>query len=181
MPAASMPLNGTPPQTAPKTDAGPGTSLLKVFLIAIGIFQAHNALFHLLMLAMSLQDATPPQLSWVTVGVILVDPFVVVAALFFAAKNRFRHAIMAVATLGLLDWLNYMPSFTKQGLDIGTSVAALFGMFYLFVLPILCIAGFVLAARNLRLWIAAVLATAPTIMLALGIAMFAAGVAIYGF
>ena len=50
---------------------------------------------------------------------IAVHPLLALAALAFATIGRLRYAIMALGALVLMNWLNYMPSVVRHGLDFG--------------------------------------------------------------
>ena len=46
-------------------------------------------------------------------------PVLALAALALATVGRLRYAIMALGALMLMNWLNYMPSVVRHGLDFG--------------------------------------------------------------
>ena len=46
-------------------------------------------------------------------------PVLALAALALATVGRLRYAIMALGALVLMNWLNFMPSVVRHGLDFG--------------------------------------------------------------
>jgi hypothetical protein len=173
MQTASMPLDGNPIPT------NTSPNMLKLFLVIIAVIETLNPLMQLSMLSVTLFGETTSGASgWTGAMLAAVGSFVAVAALVFAVKGRLRHAIVAVAAIGLMDWLNDLPSNTA--LDYSASFNSLSVLFHIFVLPVFCIAGIVFAIRNVRLGWAAVMAAMPLIVDILLVVMFGIRIAMYG-
>ena len=178
MQAASVPVDSDPAQA----DAPSRPNVLKVFLLVVAVVELLGSLIAVPILFGDISDIPGPGLGgWTITAVIAINPFVAIAALVFALTDRLRHAIMAIAALGLLDWLNYLPSFVEHGLSFDASFGSLITLNQFFVLPALCIAGIVFAVRNQRPVLAAVLASVPLLVNILGVIAFGIGAAIYGF
>jgi hypothetical protein len=50
---------------------------------------------------------------------VVSHPLLALAALTLATIGRLRYAVMALGALVLMNWLNYMPSVVRHGLDFG--------------------------------------------------------------
>lgn len=178
MQAAAMPLEADPPHS----EVPVRHRVLQIFLLMLAICQTYAAVRDVPILLGDLSKIPGPGLGgWTISAVIAVSPFVAFAALVFALTGRIRHAIVVVATLGLLNWLNYLPSIVQEGLEFDTSLTSIHWLVQTFVLPVLCIAGIVLAVRNVRLVAAALMAAASALLSGIGILAFTVSVAIYGF
>lgn len=113
---------------------------------------------------------------------IALKPFAAIAALFFAATGRIRHALIAMAIIILLTWLSYLPSVAIHGLDFeGSAAVVLHMLFQIMLAPFLAAQVGALALIDRRIAFATALAVLPTLISILGVAAFAIGVAIYGF
>jgi hypothetical protein len=109
-------------------------------------------------------------------------PAIASAALLFAIRNKPTHAIVALATLMLVNWLSDLPSIAIHGMELtGSGSYTLVIAAQRLLYPLLAVAAMALALRNERLVTAAALTAIPTIVNWLGVAIFAVGVAIYGF
>lgn len=115
---------------------------------------------------------------WITTAVIAISPFAAIAALAFALTGRLRFSIIAIATLSLLDWSRSLPKIVSHGLEF---YPAPYDVVQFYVLPALCIAAIVLAARNTRLVAASLMATTPSVLNGLFWLAFYIMVSIYGF
>jgi hypothetical protein len=111
---------------------------------------------------------------------IATHPVLALAALLFAAIGRVRYAIMALGAVVIMTWLNYMPSVMLWGLEF-SGIGAFETPAQVMVFPLLAASAIVLAVRNQRLKLAAVLVSLPTIFNLFGLIAFAIGVAIHGF
>jgi len=177
MQAAAMPLESDPvrPSAAPQPR-------LQIFLLVVAVVQVLGSMLAVPILFGDISEIPGPGLGgWTITAVIVANPFVAIAALVFALTGRLRHAIVAIAALGLLDWLNYLPSYVEHGLNLDASYASLITLNQFFVLPALCIAGIVFAIRDERLTLASVLVSVPLLVNILGFVTFGIGVAINGF
>jgi hypothetical protein len=111
---------------------------------------------------------------------IAAHPVLALAALLFAAIGRVRYAIIALGAVVIMTWLNYMPSVLLWGLDFA-GVGAFQTPAQVFAFPLLAASAILLAARNRRLKLAAVLVSIPTLFNLFGLIAFAIGIAIHGF
>jgi hypothetical protein len=107
-------------------------------------------------------------------------PVLALAVLVFAAVGRVRHAIIALAAIVFMTWLNYMPSVVLHGLEF-RGVGAFETPVRFIAFPLMAACAVALAARNQRLRLATALASIPTFYSLIGLIIFAIGVSIYGF
>ena len=133
----------------------------------------------------------PGALSWhdagFSVGQLLINanlvvhPLFALAALALAVSGRLRAALIVLAAYVLVDWLSEVPTLLRFGFEGNfTSVGiSIFGQQVVF--PLLAIAAIVLAAKNMRLWLAALFVALPPLNLVLGIVIFTVSVLLYGF
>jgi hypothetical protein len=156
---------------------------LRIALIVIGALATLGAITNL---SGAFHDYghTDPLLVFaqrVTTAKLVLAPFIAGLALVLAAFGRVRGAIVALATLMLTVWLSELPSIAIHGLETSLSGPGLFIAFDRFLAPLLAVAAIVFAVRNTHLVLATVFVTLPMLMAALGVAIFAVGIAIYGF
>ena len=156
---------------------------LRVALIVIGAIATLGALTNL---SGAFHDYghTDPLLVFaqrVTTVKLVLAPFIAGAALVFATFGRVRSAIAALAALMLTAWLSELASIPIHGLELSATGPGLFIAFERLAVPVLALAAIVFAVRNTRLVLATVFVTLPMLMAALGVVIFAIGVAIYGF
>jgi hypothetical protein len=102
------------------------------------------------------------------------------AALGLATAGRLRYAIMALGALVLMNWLNYMPSVVRQGLDFG-GLSALQTPVQIVAFPLMGACAIVLAARKERLGLATMLVSIPTLFDVLAVIAFGISVFLHGF
>jgi hypothetical protein len=133
----------------------------------------------------------PGALSWHDAGFsvgqmlinanLVVHPLFALAALALAVSGRLRAALIVLAAYVLVDWLSEVPTLLRFGFEGNfTSVGiSIFGQQVVF--PLLAIAAIVLAAKNTRLWLAALFVALPPLNLVLGIVIFTISVLLYGF
>jgi hypothetical protein len=120
--------------------------------------------------------------GWIIAAKLVLAPVAAVAAFIFAGSGRTREAILALAGVIFLTWLNTMPSVVLHGVDFaGTLPVALQGLFQIILVPLLVLVIVALALRQQYLSLAAVLASLPTIAGIVSVVAFAIGVSIYGF
>jgi hypothetical protein len=178
MQAAAMPLDSVPPQT----ETAPRWGALRIVLLILAIVETLNALSNVPVLFGDLSEIPGPGLGgWTIAAIIAISPIVAITALVFALTGRIPHAIVAIATLGLLGWLNYLPSVVLHGLEYDTSYGSLQSLVQFFVFPVLCLAAIRLALRNQRLGLATLMAAVPTLAAVVSVITFGVAVAIYGF
>ena len=111
---------------------------------------------------------------------IATHPVLALAVLVFAAIGRVRYAIIALAAIVFMTWLNYMPSVVLHGLEF-RGVGAFETPVRIIAFPLMAACAIALAARNQRLRLATALASIPTFYSLVGLIVFAIGVSIYGF
>jgi hypothetical protein len=111
---------------------------------------------------------------------IATHPVLALAVLVFAAVGRVRYAIIALAAIVFMTWLNYMPSVVLHGLEF-RGVGAFETPVRIIAFPLMAACAIALAARNQRLRLATALASIPTFYSLIGLIIFAVGVSIYGF
>jgi hypothetical protein len=102
------------------------------------------------------------------------------ATLVFAAIGRVRYAIIALAAVVFMTWLNYMPSVVLHGFEL-KGIGAFETPVRIIAFPLMAACAIALAARNQRLRLATALASIPTFYSLVGLMIFAIGVGIYGF
>ena len=102
------------------------------------------------------------------------------AVLVFAIIGRVRYAIIALAAVVFMTWLNYMPSVVLHGLEFG-GIGAFETPARIIAFPLMAACAIALAARNQQLRLATALASIPTFYSLAGLIIFAIGVSIYGF
>jgi hypothetical protein len=170
--------------TAASTDvtAAPPRGATLVLLI-VAIVQAVGAFISLFVLFdgdPSIPGTTPGGI--LISGTIMLAPPVAAVALVLAARGNVAGAVIAVAVLGLLDWLSYWPSIVNFSDEFpGSGFEGVYAILKMIVLPVLGVAAIVLAIRRERLGLAAVFAVLPTLLNAVSVIAFAISVSIYGF
>ena len=107
-------------------------------------------------------------------------PLLALAALALATVGRLRYAIMALGALVLMNWLNYMPSVVRHGLDFG-GLSAFETPVQIIAFPLMGACAIALAARRQRLGLATLLVSIPTLYGVLAVIAFGIGVFLYGF
>ncbi len=115
----------------------------------------------------------------IIVAKIALTPLIAFAALFFTIRGRMLYAILAMAADVLLMWVSFLPSVAINGLEMA-GMAAVATTYLIFLVPLLALAGIVLALRG-RLAPAIALVVLPTFLGVAATIAFAIGVAIYGF
>lgn len=113
---------------------------------------------------------------------LVLAPIIAGAALIFAIRGKPTHAIVALATLMLINWLNELPSIAIHGMELrGNSSYLLVIAAQRILYPLLAIAAISLALRNERLATAAALTAIPLAVNWLGVLIFTISVIRYGF
>jgi hypothetical protein len=87
---------------------------------------------------------------------------------------------MALGALVLMNWLNYMPSVVRHGLDFG-GLSAFQTPVQIIAFPLMGACAIALAARKERLGLAALLVSIPTLFDVLAVIAFGISVFLYGF
>jgi hypothetical protein len=164
-------------------DAAPAPRLLGLYLllILVAAIEAFEGLSHAPMLFGDASTIPGPGLGGALITAYIAShPLLALAALGFATAGRLRQAIMALGALVLMNWLNYMPSVVRHGLDFG-GVAAFQTPLQIIAFPLMGACGLVLAARKQRLGLATMLVSIPTLFDVVAVIAFAIGVFLYGF
>jgi hypothetical protein len=123
--------------------------------------------------------------QWLTKANLALAPLIAGAALVFAIMSRFRAAIGALAVLILVEWISDLPSFVIHGIELpGPQSGGGVGLQVLaqqFLYPVIAVVALVLAVKNTRLGLAAVLVSLPTIIKWVAVVAFGIAVMMYGF
>ena len=154
---------------------------LYLLLIIIAAIEAFEGLSHAPMLFGDMSEIPGAGLGGAIIKMyIAAHPILALAALALATVGRLRYAIMALGALVLMNWLNYMPSVVRHGLDFG-GLAALQTSVQIIAFPLMGACAIVLAARKERLGLAALLVSIPTLFDVLAMIAFGISVFLYGF
>ena len=87
---------------------------------------------------------------------------------------------MALGALVLMNWLNFMPSVVRHGLDFN-GLAAFETPMQIIAFPLMGACAIALAARGQRLGLAALLVSIPTLYGVLAVVAFGISVFLHGF
>jgi hypothetical protein len=154
---------------------------LYLLLILIAAIEAFDGLSHVPTLFGDMSEIPGPGLGGAIIKAYVVShPLLALAALALATVGRLRYAIMALGALVLLNWLNYMPSVVRHGLDFG-GLAALQTPVQIIAFPLMGACAIALAARKERLGLAALLVSIPTLFDVLAMIAFGISIFLYGF
>jgi hypothetical protein len=171
------------PETTTTAPPTPAPRWAKLMVLVVAILGALGALSSIAVLFGDWSEVPGPGLGGAVMAAsIIVRPPLAIAAVIFASRNDLRRAVMAIAGLVLANSLSFLPSAVEYGFNV--TDAGFYGMVaaaQTLLYPVLAVVALVLAWRNTRLIVAAVLVCLPMFVDAIGIAMFAVGVAIYGF
>jgi hypothetical protein len=154
---------------------------LYLLLIIVAAIEAFEGLSHAPMLFGDMSEIPGPGLGGAIIKAYVVShPLLALAALAFATIGRLRYAIMALGALVLMNWLNYMPSVVRHGLDLG-GLAALQTPVQIIAFPLMGACAIALAARKARLGLATLLVSIPTLFDVLAVIAFGISVFLHGF
>ena len=154
---------------------------LYLLLILIAAIEAFDGLSHVPTLFGDMSEIPGPGIGGAIIkAYIAVHPLLALAALALATVGRLRYAIMALGALVLMNWLNYMPSVVRHGLDFG-GLSAFQTPVQIIAFPLMGTCAIVLAARKERLGLATILVSIPTVFDVLAVIAFGIGVFLYGF
>ena len=147
----------TLPDAAPALIRAPRLLGLYLMLMIVAAVEAFEGLSHAPMLFGDMSEIPGPGLGGAIIKAYVVShPLLALAALALATVGRLRYAIMALGALVLLNWLNYMPSVVRHGLDFG-GLAALQTPVQIIAFPLMGACAIALAARKERLGLATML------------------------
>jgi len=154
---------------------------LYLLLIIIAAIEAFDALSHVPALFGDMTEIPGPGLGGAIIKAYVVShPLLALAALAFATVGRLRYAIMALGALVLMNWLNYIPSVVRHGLDFG-GLSAFQTPVQIIAFPLMGACAIALAACKERLGLAALLVSIPTLFDVLAVIAFGISVFLYGF
>jgi hypothetical protein len=154
---------------------------LYLLLIIIAAIEAFEGLSHAPMLFGDMSEIPGSGLSGAIIKMyIAAHPILALAALTLATAGRLRYATMALGALVLMNWLNYMPSVVRHGLDFG-GLSAFQTPVQIIAFPLMGACAIALAARKERLGLATLLASIPTLLDVLAVIAFGISVFLYGF
>ncbi len=166
-PAAALPASPTVP-TAEK---------LRILLLAAALIKLISTASDA---AVLFGDTT--DIAVLTIAGIALAPFLSAVALVLAARSSLPGAISAMAGTILCNWLGDLVAFVLNGLGTDDNVVlTLLMVLQLAGYPLMAASAIALAARRRSLATATALVLAPMAITAIGMLLFAAGIAIYGF
>ena len=91
---------------------------LYLLLILVATIEAFDGLSHVPALFGDMSEIPGPGVGGAIIkAYTAVHPLLALAALALATTGRLRYAIMALGALVLMNWLNFMPSVVRHGLD----------------------------------------------------------------
>jgi len=161
-----------PPKAAPRWP--------RLILLVAAAIEFLTGLSDLPILFGNLSEVPGPGIGGaIIVAKIALTPLIAFAALFFTIRGRILYAILAMAADLLLMWVSFLPSVAINGLEMA-GMAAVATTYLIFLVPLLALAGIVLALRG-RLAPAIALVVLPTFLGVAATIAFAIGVAINGF
>jgi len=161
-----------PPKAAPRWP--------RLILLVAAAIEFLTGLSDLPILFGNLSEVPGPGIGGaIIVAKIALTPLIAFVALFFTIRGRILYAILAMAADLLLMWVSFLPSVAINGLEMA-GMAAVATTYLIFLVPLLALAGIVLALRG-RLAPAIALVVLPTFLGVAATIAFAIGVAIYGF
>jgi hypothetical protein len=161
--------------------AAPRRLGLRIVLIIAALLEGFDALSSVPTLFGDMSEIPGPGFGGFLIKAhIATHPLLALAVLAFAAIGRVRYAIIALAAIVFMTWLNYMPAVVLHGLEF-KGVGAFETPVRIIAFPLMAACAVALAARNQRLRLATALASLPTFYSLIGLIVFAIGVSIYGF
>lgn len=156
---------------------------LPTFLILIALIQALDIPSKISVLLMN--DPRLPGPGWggrAVAAHLALSPLATLAVIYFAVRGRLTYAVLALDATSLLGWLSMLPSVVIHwGNFSGPGMSGLYTVWNVLVQPVTIALAALLAWRREHIVLAAILAALPTILGALGVIVFATGIAIYGF
>ena len=166
---------------APAPVRAPRLLGLYLLLILIAAIEAFDGLSHVPALFGDMSEIPGPGVGGAIIkAYIAVHPLLALAALALATIGRLRCAIMALGALVLMNWLNYMPSVVRHGLDF-KGLSAFETPMQIIAFPLMGACAIALAARSQRLGLATLLVGIPTLYGVMAVVAFGIGVFLHGF
>lgn len=111
---------------------------------------------------------------------LMLAPLIAGAALYLAVTGRPRGTIAMLAALILMNWLSDLPTFPIHGFP-SFSVPGAMIIIERLVFPLLAVAAIVLALRDTRLGMAAIIVALPMLLTAINASLYMSGMMIHGF
>ena len=166
---------------APAPTRAPRLLGLYLLLIIVAAIEAFEGLSHAPMLFGDMSEIPGPGIGGAIIKVYIAShPVLGLAALALATVGRLRYAIMALGALVLMNWLNYMPSVVRHGLEFD-GLAAFQTPVQIIAFPLTAACAITLAARGQRLGLATLLVSIPTLYGVFAVIAFGISVFLYGF
>jgi hypothetical protein len=154
---------------------------LYLLLIIIAAIEAFDGLSHTPILFDDMSKIPGPGVGGAIIKAYIAShPLLALAALALATIGRLRYAIIALGALVLMNWLNYMPSVVRHGLDF-RGVSAFETPVRIIAFPLMAACAIALAARGERLGLATVLVSVPTLYSVFAVIAFGIGIILYVF
>jgi hypothetical protein len=120
MPTAVM----TEPTAPPLPTPAPRLIGLRVLLIIAALFEAYDAYSSVSLLFGDMSEIPGSGFGGFLIKAHIASHLpLALAAMVFAAMGRVRYAIMALAAVVIMTWLNYMPSVVPRGLEFSGVMA----------------------------------------------------------
>ncbi|NOJ44951.1 hypothetical protein [Bradyrhizobium archetypum] len=171
----------TVPDAAPAPTRSPRLLGLYLLLIIIAAIEAFDGLSHAPILFGDMSQIPGPGVGGAIIKTYIAShPVLALAALGFATTGRLRYAVLALGALGLMTWLNFMPSVVRHGLDFH-GVSAFETPVRIIAFPLMAACAIALAARGERLGLATMLVSIPTLYGVASVIAFGIGIFLYGF
>ncbi|WP_027526299.1 hypothetical protein [Bradyrhizobium sp. Ec3.3] len=154
---------------------------LLMVLFAVAALEAFDGLSSVSTLFGDMSEIPGPGLGGFLIKAhIATHPVLALAALACAAMGHLRGAILALAAIIMMTWLNHMPSVVLHGFDVA-GIGAFQTPAEIIAFPLMAACAIACALRNQRLALATLLVSVPTLFNMMMLVAFAVGVAIYGF
>ena len=174
----------TAAMTEPAEPATPAPRLLglRLLLIIAALFAAYDAYLGVWILFGDTTGIAGPGLGGFLMKAHMASQLLLtLATLLFAVIGRVRYAIMALAAVVIMAWLNYISRVVGHELDFGSGYGGMETPAQIIAFPLMAACAVALAARNLQLGITTAFVTVPTLFNSAGIGLFSIVVALYGF
>jgi hypothetical protein len=170
-----------PTALASAAPAAPRRLGLRIVLIIAALLEAFDALSSVSTLFGDMSEIPGPGFGGFLIKAhIASHPVLALAVLVFAAVGWVRYAIIALAAIVFMTWLNYMPSVVLHGLEF-KGVGAFETPVRIIAFPLMAACAIALAARGERLGLATLLVSIPILSNLFNELAFLVGVLIYGF
>jgi hypothetical protein len=164
------------------SEPAPGLMGLRTVLVILAAIELFDGLSSVSILFGDMSTIPGPGLGGGLIKAHLAaHPVLAAAAIVFAAMGRVRHAIIALGTIIIMNWLSDMPSVVMHGLGLKGAFSIVETTSKIIAFPLIAACAIAYAAHNEHLGRATLLVAIPTIFNVVMVIGFAIGVAIYGF